>query len=75
MKDSHTGDNKEAWETRNGDHVKGAYSLIEPDGTKRIVEYTADPHHGFQAVVKKIGHAHHTQHIEHHAHTHAHDFY
>lgn len=37
----------------------GGYSLYEPDGTKRIVEYTADKHHGFNAVVKKVGHAHH----------------
>jgi len=33
--------------------------LHEADGTKRIVEYTADKHHGFNAIVKKIGHAHH----------------
>lgn len=42
--------------------MKGGYSLYEPDGTKRVVEYTADKHHGFNAVVKKIGHAHHPQH-------------
>lgn len=40
----------------------GGYSLYEPDGTKRIVEYVADKHHGFNAVVKKVGHAHHPQH-------------
>lgn len=40
----------------------GGYSLYEPDGTKRIVEYTADKHHGFNAVVKKVGVAHHPQH-------------
>lgn len=39
----------------------GAYSLAEPDGTTRIVEYTADKHNGFNAVVKRIGHAHHPQ--------------
>ena len=33
--------------------------LDEADGTKRVVEYTADKHHGFNAIVKKIGHAHH----------------
>lgn len=67
VKDPHTGDEKEAWEARHGDQVKGSYSLVEPDGTKRIVDYTSDKHHGFNAVVKKIGHAHHP-HIEHHGH-------
>lgn len=65
MKDYHTGDHKDAWETRHGDQVKGSYSLLEPDGTKRIVDYTSDKYHGFNAVVKKIGHAYHP-HIEHH---------
>lgn len=55
VNDPHTKDNKEAWETREGDVVKGSYSLDEPDGSKRIVDYTADKHNGFSAVVKKIG--------------------
>ncbi|XP_036334916.1 cuticle protein 7 [Rhagoletis pomonella] len=29
------------------------YSLVDPDGTKRTVDYTADPHNGFNAVVRK----------------------
>lgn len=33
--------------------IVGRYSLIERDGSKRIVEYTADPHTGFHAVVHK----------------------
>lgn len=33
--------------------VQGSYSLVEPDGTRRVVEYTADPHNGFNAVVHK----------------------
>ena len=64
VKDPHTGDDKEAWEHRQGDQVKGSYSLVEPDGTKRIVDYSADKHNGFNAIVKKIGHAHHP--IDHH---------
>ncbi|XP_047098337.1 cuticle protein 7-like, partial [Schistocerca piceifrons] len=56
VKDSHTGDHKEQWETREGDTVRGAYSLADADGTIRIVEYTADPHNGFNAVVKRVGH-------------------
>lgn len=61
VKDAHTGDNKKAWETRDGDVVKGGYQFEEADGTTRIVEYTADKHNGFNAVVKNIGHAHHPQ--------------
>ncbi|XP_055376322.1 protein catecholamines up-like [Condylostylus longicornis] len=73
VKDSHTGDNKNQWEHRDGDHVKGAYMLHEPDGTTRIVEYTSDKHAGFNAVVKRVGHAHHPQiygHDDHHSHGH-----
>lgn len=51
--DHHTGDAKSQHETRDGDVVKGSYTLIEPDGSKRTVEYTADDHHGFNAVVHK----------------------
>ncbi|CAD7005099.1 unnamed protein product [Ceratitis capitata] len=39
----------------------GGYTLLEADGTTRVVEYTADDHNGFNAVVKKIGPAHHPQ--------------
>lgn len=65
VKDAHTGDHKSQWEVRDGDVVKGEYSLNEADGTKRVVQYTADKHHGFNAVVKKIGHAHHPE-VYHH---------
>ncbi|XP_067001087.2 cuticle protein 19 [Anabrus simplex] len=61
VQDAHTGDHKHQWEHRDGDVVKGSYSLAEPDGTVRIVEYTADDHNGFNAVVKKTGHAVHPQ--------------
>ncbi|KAK7869767.1 hypothetical protein R5R35_008302 [Gryllus longicercus] len=57
--DGHTGDVKSQSEHRDGDVVKGAYSLVEPDGTTRIVEYTADDHNGFNAIVKRVGHAAH----------------
>ncbi|XP_075228157.1 uncharacterized protein LOC142328337 [Lycorma delicatula] len=53
--DAHTGDTKSQHESRDGDAVQGVYSLIEPDGTKRTVEYTADDHNGFNAVVHKEG--------------------
>uniref|UniRef100_A0A0A1XPJ7 Adult-specific cuticular protein ACP-20 n=1 Tax=Zeugodacus cucurbitae TaxID=28588 RepID=A0A0A1XPJ7_ZEUCU len=68
VKDAHTGDHKSQWEHRDGDHVKGGYTLEEADGTTRVVEYTADDHNGFNAVVKKIGHAHHPQVYGHGAH-------
>ncbi|KAI4496323.1 hypothetical protein M0804_000133 [Polistes exclamans] len=53
VQDTLTGDSKAQYETRNGDIVQGSYSLIEADGTRRIVEYTADPVNGFNAVVSR----------------------
>ncbi|XP_021955245.1 cuticle protein 21 isoform X2 [Folsomia candida] len=51
--DGLTGDSKTASETRDGDVVKGQYSLVEPDGAIRTVTYTADPVNGFNAVVDR----------------------
>ncbi|XP_063922829.1 adult-specific cuticular protein ACP-20-like [Zophobas morio] len=59
--DPKTGDRKEQAEVRVGDVVKGEYSLAEPDGTIRVVKYTADDHNGFNAVVSRVGHAVHPQ--------------
>ena len=53
VQDAITGDSKAQYETRNGDIVQGSYSLIEADGTRRIVDYTADPINGFNAVVSR----------------------
>ncbi|CAG9814360.1 unnamed protein product [Phaedon cochleariae] len=61
VKDPLTGDNKSQYEERDGDTVKGSYSVAEPDGTLRTVTYTADSHNGFNAVVEKSGHASHPQ--------------
>lgn len=44
--DGHTGDVKSQHESRDGDVVKGQYSLVEPDGSVRTVDYTADDHNG-----------------------------
>ncbi|KAJ9591078.1 hypothetical protein L9F63_002359, partial [Diploptera punctata] len=63
VKDVHTGDVKNQWETRDGDVVKGSYSLVEPDGTLRVVDYTSDKHNGFNAIVKKVGYASHPNHV------------
>ncbi|EZA48762.1 hypothetical protein DMN91_005217 [Ooceraea biroi] len=53
VQDTLTGDAKSQHESRNGDVVSGSYSLIEADGTRRIVDYTADPVNGFNAVVRR----------------------
>jgi len=53
VQDTLTGDSKTQHETRDGGVVKGSYSLVEPDGTTRTVEYTADPVNGFNAVVHR----------------------
>lgn len=66
VKDGHTGDHKSQWEHRDGDVVKGGYTVDEADGTKRVVEYTSDKKNGFNAIVKKIGHAHHPAVYGHH---------
>ncbi|XP_055848247.1 larval cuticle protein A2B-like [Episyrphus balteatus] len=58
VNDVHTGDVKNQIETRDGDVVKGEYSLIDADGYKRTVHYSADDVHGFNAVVHRepLGH-------------------
>lgn len=53
VQDTLTGDSKTQEEIREGDIVKGSYSLIEPDGSRRTVNYYADPINGFNAVVQK----------------------
>lgn len=52
VNDPHTGDIKNQYESRDGDTVKGSYSLIEPDGSKLTVHYNADDATGFNAVVR-----------------------
>ncbi|CAH2104224.1 unnamed protein product [Euphydryas editha] len=51
--DPYTGDYKSQVETRVGGVVKGQYSLLDSDGTKRTVDYAADDVNGFNAVVRK----------------------
>ncbi|KPJ09770.1 Cuticle protein [Papilio machaon] len=57
--DGHTGDNKSQQESRDGDAVHGQYSLLEADGSVRTVQYSADDHTGFNAVVTNSAPAHH----------------
>ncbi|XP_022131039.2 larval cuticle protein A2B-like [Pieris rapae] len=53
VQDGLTGDSKTQHESRDGDVVQGSYSVVDPDGHKRTVDYTADPHNGFNAVVRR----------------------
>ncbi|XP_055377290.1 larval cuticle protein A2B-like [Condylostylus longicornis] len=81
--DSHTGDVKDQHETADGHgNVHGSYSLVDADGFKRTVKYSADPHNGFNAEVHRepLGHhahviaapAAHYAHDDHHGHHHHH---
>ncbi|KAI5645765.1 insect cuticle protein domain-containing protein [Phthorimaea operculella] len=51
VQDPTTGDSKRLHEVRQGDAVSGSYSVLDPDGTRRTVHYTADPYTGFKAVL------------------------
>ncbi|XP_061400474.1 larval cuticle protein A2B-like, partial [Musca vetustissima] len=53
VQDALSGDNKGHVEERDGDIVRGEYSLIDADGYKRTVSYVADPINGFNAVVRR----------------------
>ncbi|XP_045464794.1 larval cuticle protein A2B-like [Harmonia axyridis] len=53
VNDFQTGDSKSQHETREGDVVRGQYSVSDPDGTRRTVDYSADPQNGFNAVVQR----------------------
>ncbi|XP_019762349.1 adult-specific cuticular protein ACP-20 [Dendroctonus ponderosae] len=68
--DPHSHDIKSQHEHRDHDNVKGSYFIDEPDGTKRVVDYISAPHAGFQAVVKRVGHAQHPAIYGKHAHGH-----
>jgi hypothetical protein len=51
--DDHTGDIKEQHESAKNGAISGYYTLIDADGYKRIVHYTADDEHGFNAEVRR----------------------
>lgn len=53
VQDAITGDSKSQQEIRDGDVVKGSYSVLDPDGALRTVFYTADSINGFNAVVQR----------------------
>ncbi|KAK9884880.1 hypothetical protein WA026_009106 [Henosepilachna vigintioctopunctata] len=53
VQDTLTGDSKSQVESRSGNLVQGQYTVLDPDGTRRVVDYTADPVNGFNAIVSK----------------------
>ncbi|CAH2104228.1 unnamed protein product [Euphydryas editha] len=55
VNDAHTGDVKSQHESRRGDIVIGQYSLVQPDGVQRTVDYSANDHTGFLATVNNQG--------------------
>ncbi|CAD7086490.1 unnamed protein product [Hermetia illucens] len=52
--DQYTGDIKSQKEARKGGVVQGSYELLDADGYKRIVDYTADDINGFNAFVRRV---------------------
>ena len=55
--DAKTGDSKTREEVRDGNVVRGSYTVADPDGRLRTVTYTADEANGFNAVVTYDGEA------------------
>lgn len=51
VEDPLSGNYQNQREERDGDVVRGEYSVVDADGTMRRVTYTADPRNGFQATV------------------------
>jgi hypothetical protein len=51
VEDPSTGDSKTQHEVKQGNIVRGQYSVVEPDGSKRVVDYNVHPSKGFVAVV------------------------
>ncbi|XP_022913606.1 pupal cuticle protein Edg-84A-like [Onthophagus taurus] len=54
VRDPVTGNAQEHQENRDGDAVHGQYTVLQADGTMRIVRYTADDAQGFVAEVEYI---------------------
>lgn len=58
VNDQQTGDVKSQHESRSGDVVHGQYTINDPDGSRRVVDYSAGPYTGFNAVVQRTPGAH-----------------
>lgn len=59
VRDPRTGDFKAHQERRDGHNVRGQYSMLESDGTRRVVDYSSDSRNGFNANVRKEGWSRH----------------
>jgi hypothetical protein len=59
VNDAQTYDVKSQSESLKDGYTVGQYSLIDADGLRRTVDYTADDYNGFQATVRRepVGHA------------------
>ncbi|XP_013135516.1 PREDICTED: uncharacterized protein LOC106100988 isoform X2 [Papilio polytes] len=53
--DEQTGDIKNVWDSKDGDIVKGQYSVLDADGSVRTVEYTASPDASVNAAANNDG--------------------
>ncbi|XP_062541361.1 uncharacterized protein DDB_G0290685-like [Armigeres subalbatus] len=53
VNDPATGDHKDQWEKRVGDHVEGGYILDQPDGKRRVVKYESGKK-GFETNIMQI---------------------
>lgn len=53
FQDRETGDSKSAHEIRDGESVKGYYTVMDADGKQRTVHYTANDKDGFRATVQR----------------------
>lgn len=53
INDAQTGDAHSQHETAENGAIRGSYELNDSDGFRRIVDYTADDVHGFQANVRR----------------------
>lgn len=53
VNDAYTGDAHSQHETAENGAIRGSYELNDADGFRRIVDYTADDVHGFNANVRR----------------------
>lgn len=54
MKDDENTNYQNRKESRDGNVIKGSYSVVDSDGFIRTVTYTADPKEGFKAGKEKL---------------------
>ena len=57
VKDDYTYVDMGQYETRDGEHTKGIYHVVLPDGRKQTVDYYVDGYSGYVADVSYDGYA------------------